>query len=69
MDDIVAIIIVLAALWIHFMPTVEAYRTDHPQRRAIAMLNIIGGWTVIGWIGAMVWAHTARDQRPNPHLP
>lgn len=56
-NNIVSGIIILAALWIYIMPTLEAYKKQHPQRQAITVLNLLGGWTFFGWVAAMVWAH------------
>lgn len=39
---------------------VAAYR-NHPNVAAIAALNILLGWTFIGWVAALVWALTAVD--------
>ena len=41
---------------IYFLPTLVAWSEDHPQIAALAALNIILGWTIIGWGAAMVWA-------------
>lgn len=30
---------------------------------AVAILNIFLGWTLLGWIGALVWAVTERTPR------
>jgi hypothetical protein len=43
---------------IYFLPSIVAIRRRHRQQLAIAMLNLLGGWTLLGWIVAMVWACT-----------
>jgi len=30
--------------------------------RAIFLLNLFMGWTVFGWIGALIWAYTRPPQ-------
>ncbi|WHZ27071.1 MAG: hypothetical protein OJF51_001867 [Nitrospira sp.] len=40
---------------IYFFPTIMAYQRDHVQRSSILALNLFLGWTVIGWVGALVW--------------
>jgi hypothetical protein len=48
------------ALWFcYFIGGVIAYIRGHRQRVAISVLNVLSGWTVIGWIVAIVWACTA----------
>lgn len=49
--------IALPALF-YFAPLYIAWKRKHPQILAIGVLNLVGGWTVIGWIVAMVWACT-----------
>jgi T4 superinfection immunity protein len=43
------------AVALYLLPTLRAYRTRHPQRKAILALNVLAGWTFIGWVGAFVW--------------
>ena len=43
---------------IYLIPAVVAYMRKHNNRAAIIMLNILLGWTLIGWVGALVWAMT-----------
>jgi hypothetical protein len=45
-------------LVLYFIPTITANCRDHNNTSAIACVNILLGWTVIGWIGAMVWSLT-----------
>ena len=40
----------------YLAPTgVAAYR-DHASKNAIFLINLFLGWTLIGWIAAMIWA-------------
>jgi hypothetical protein len=43
---------------IYFTPAIVALRRWHRQRMAITMLNLFLGWSLIGWVGALVWACT-----------
>ena len=52
-------IILLFLLCMYFLPTVVAALRKHRQTGAIAALNILLGWTVLGWIGAFVWSLTS----------
>lgn len=51
-----AIILVGLLLGLYFLPTFIGYSRSHTQAIAILMLNLFLGWTVIGWVGALVWA-------------
>src|SRR5215471_18946689 len=41
---------------------IVATTRDHHQRLAIGILNLVGGWSVVGWIVALVWACTVVRQ-------
>lgn len=41
---------------LYFIPTMVA--VNHKQFAAIFMLNLLLGWTFIGWVGALIWALT-----------
>jgi uncharacterized membrane protein HdeD (DUF308 family) len=45
---------------LYALPTFVAWRRGHHNAGAIAALNVLAGWTVVGWIGALVWALTNR---------
>lgn len=45
-------------LTLYELPAIVAYRREHPSFLAILCLNILLGWTIIGWIVALVWART-----------
>ncbi len=50
------ILIILGVLY--FLPTIVANLTNKRNTAAIAMLNLLLGWTVVGWIVCLVWALT-----------
>jgi cytochrome c biogenesis protein CcdA len=43
---------------LYWVPTLVANSNRHRNRVAIGMLNLFLGWTVIGWIVALIWANT-----------
>jgi hypothetical protein len=53
---------------LYFLPSIVAYSRSHRQAGAITVLNLLLGWTVLGWILAMVWAATAVN-KPQPIIP
>lgn len=40
----------------YFLPTILAVSRHHRQAAAISALNVLLGWTMIGWVVALVWA-------------
>jgi len=53
-------IFLLISLFLYFLPAYLA--RNHPNFTAILLLNLLAGWTFIGWIIALVWALSS--QRP-----
>ena len=49
--------LILATL-IYFLPTVIALLRGHLSTLAIFLLNLLFGWTLIGWLGALIWSCT-----------
>ena len=43
---------------LYILPGLVASMREHRQMLAIWMLNILLGWTLLGWVAAMVWACT-----------
>jgi hypothetical protein len=42
----------------YFIPTAVALFRGHHNKGAIIVLNLFLGWTLIGWVVALVWACT-----------
>lgn len=53
---VLSAIFILAALFIYMIPTVIAFRKAHPKRGWILLVNLLLGITVLGYVGAMLWA-------------
>jgi len=53
--QIIGVILIFSALvFIYFLPTFIACRRAHRQSDAIFVLNLLAGWTVVGWVVAIV---------------
>jgi nucleoside recognition membrane protein YjiH len=48
----------IIGLLFYFIPAICALNRKHNNTAAIVCVNVLLGWTVIGWIGAMVWSLT-----------
>ena len=44
---------------VYLLPSFLAIVRGHQSWWAIVALNLVLGWTVIGWIGALIWSLTA----------
>lgn len=59
--EFVLIAIVIAC---YFLPGLIAAYRNHHSAVAIMCLNLFLGWTLLGWVGALVWAFTAVNKSP-----
>jgi Superinfection immunity protein len=50
--------VLMVVLIIYFIPTLTAYLRNHRKLRAILVVNLLLGWTLLGWIAAFVWSFT-----------
>jgi hypothetical protein len=57
----VAIIFLIIGI-VFILPSIVAFRRDHPNRWIILVINVAFGGTIIGWGVAMVWALRAVHQ-------
>ena len=46
----------VAGLVINLIPTIIAVKRRHPDTAAIVAVNLLLGWTLIGWVVALVWS-------------
>ncbi|MGP1276548.1 MAG: superinfection immunity protein [Caulobacterales bacterium] len=47
----------------HFLPSIIALARGHHNGFAIFLTNLLLGWTVIGWVVALIWSTTAIQRR------
>ena len=59
-DGIGAVVLFLIAVSIYFLPAIVG--KDKRNAGAILVLNLLLGWTLIGWVVALVWAMTTEPQ-------
>lgn len=62
--------VIAALLWFaYFFPADRASDRRHRHADAIFVLNLLLGWTALGWIGALVWAYAAPPSAPTSEPP
>lgn len=54
--------VLFLALAMYFVPTITAIRRNSPHKTAVVILNLLFGFTLIGWIFALVLA----SKQPQP---
>jgi hypothetical protein len=45
----------------YFLPSLIAYLRGHRSVPAIFALNLLVGWTGVGWIGVLIWSTYKRQ--------
>jgi hypothetical protein len=62
MEALSVILLIIALLTTYFLPTIIAIARNHHNGAAICVLNLLLGWTFVGWVIALVWSFTATPQ-------
>ena len=65
MEMILGLIVLVIGFAIYFLPTLVAQSRNNPAGCAIAVINIFFGWTLLGWVIALVWALAPIDTTKN----
>ena len=51
---------------LYFVPAICAFNRDSKNSGAILVLNILFGWTLIGWVACFIWAFASDKNITNP---
>jgi hypothetical protein len=54
--EILAAVGMALSVLLYVLPTIIAVRRKKTDLRRILLVNVLLGWTVIGWAVALVWA-------------
>jgi membrane-bound acyltransferase YfiQ involved in biofilm formation len=58
MEIILGLVVLFVAFYVYFAPAIIANAKGHRNFPAIAAVNVLLGWTFLGWVVALVWALT-----------
>ena len=50
------------AILFYFLPAIIAKKRDHANATPIALVNFFFGWSVLGWLVALIWACTSNTR-------
>jgi hypothetical protein len=56
MELIAGLIVLSLLLALYFLPTIIAGVRSHRNTLAIFIVNLLLGWSLLGWIAALVWS-------------
>lgn len=68
MEIIPGLLILAISLGIYFIPYIVARQNKKQNAGAIGALNFFLGWTLVGWVVALVWAMSKDAQQPAPQV-
>ena len=63
MDIVIFLILMALLIYIYFVPSIIAVKRNHKNHMPIILLNIFLGWSLLGWVAALVWSTTAQDNQ------
>jgi hypothetical protein len=49
-------------IFVYLAPSMISQRYQHPKHTAILVVNLALGWTIVGWVIALIWALKGRPQ-------
>jgi len=61
-DGIEGIFLIMIVAGLYFAPVIVASSRRHRNTTPIFLLDLIFGWTGIGWIAALIWSFTANTR-------
>lgn len=56
-------VLLVVAFVVYFLPTFVASNRKHVNGTSIFLVNLLLGWTFLGWVVALVWASSANTER------
>ena len=59
-EHTIFVILLLLCVIIYMLPTLIAFARDIPRRHAVTVVNIVLGWTLVGWFICFLWATLAQ---------
>lgn len=54
--EILSVIVLIMMIAAYFAPTIVAISSDHKNTASISIVNVLLGWTLLGWVIALAWA-------------
>jgi hypothetical protein len=66
MSGRLAFVLIAVGTPLYFLPSVVAYNRNHKDFAGVLIVNLLLGWTVVGWVVALAWATRPDSARPAP---
>ena len=72
-EAVARVIGILSAALVYFVPALIAKRRHTENLEALFLVNLVFGWTVLGWIGALIWSiiekQNVNESIDSPYVP
>lgn len=63
------VFVLLFGAFIYFLPALNALSKSHASTFGIFLLNLFLGWTLVGWVVALIWSvdnNRSGERKPSP---
>lgn len=61
----IRVVLAVVALALYFVPSFIAVTKNKRNKNAIFALNLLLGWTFVGWVVALVWSLMKDEPHPD----
>ena len=65
-SPVAGFVLLMAAFVIYFTPTFVAAKRKHRTGNSIFLVNLLLGWTALGWVAALVWSVSENTEQKQP---
>ena len=55
---LIGVFVISCLIFFYFLPSYIAFVRHHKHFKSILLIDILTGWTFLGWAAALVWAFT-----------
>jgi hypothetical protein len=67
-NPMMGLVVIAVTIAGYFFPSIIAWRRGHHNLLSIFLLNLLLGWTGLGWIGALIWSASAIPAQPEKEI-
>ena len=60
--ELTDLIMILTIFVLYFIPSYFAFSRKHSNFSGVFFLNFLLGWTVIGWLIALIWSYSSKKE-------
>lgn len=65
MEGFLALVMFVVLVGFYITPSIVAFLTHRSHAAVITLVNLFTGFTIIGWMAALIWACVDRENPPS----